>query len=228
MPPYAAPLQLTSMPLPRRSLHSYPQRFLHLRLLSTESIPSSSSTPSPPPPNPPPSRASRSHLIPAPRPSNSSRSRTQTHSSNPHRFQALPQLPHNFGANQLLSVPTTTRHLLESIVAQFDAPIRYAFAYGSGVFEQDGYLSNAPDRPMLDFMFAVSHPSHWHSINLARNPSHYALHARLFGSDFISRMQDLGPGVWFNPYVTINGTVRLTLSSSLYALTCLVRLSSMV
>jgi mitochondrial translocator assembly and maintenance protein 41 len=199
------------MPLHRRSLRSYPRwSSTFLRQLSTESIPSSSSTSSPPPPNPPPSsRATRSRLIPGPRPSNSSRN--QTHSRISPHSQALPQLPHNFGANQLLSVPTTTRHLLESIVSQFDAPIRYAFAYGSGVFEQDGYLTNTPNRPMLDFMFAVSHPSHWHSINLARHPSHYALHARLFGSDFVSRMQDLGPGVWFNPYVTVNGVVRTTL-----------------
>jgi len=67
---------------------------------------------------------------------------------------------------------------------------------------------------VLDFMFAVSHPAHWHSINLAMNPSHYALHARLFGSDFISRMQDFGPGVWFNPYVTINGvTIKYGVTS---------------
>ena len=204
------PWRKTSMQLPYRSLQSYSRWSSFSRRLSTESIPSSSSTSSPPPPNPPPSsRASRSRLIPGPRPSNSSSN--QTYSRISPRLQALPQLPHNFGANQLLSVPTTTRHLLESIVSQFDAPVRYAFAYGSGVFEQDGYLTNTPNRPMLDFMFAVSHPSHWHSINLARNPSHYALHARIFGSDFVSRIQDLGPGVWFNPFVTVNGVVRTTL-----------------
>ena len=202
---HAASAAVNVMQLLRHSLHSYP-RCLHFRRLSTESVPNSS-TSSPPPPNPPStSRASRSRLIPAPRPIDSFRN--QTDPRIPPRSQGLPQLPHNFGANQFLSVPTTTRHLLESIVSQFDAPIRYAFAYGSGVFEQDGYLSNTPNRPMLDFMFAVSHPGHWHSINLARNPSHYALHARIFGSDFVSRMQDFGPGVWFNPYVTVNGTVR--------------------
>lgn len=213
------------MPLPRRSFQSY-FRWSPLRQLSTDSVPSSSPTPSPPPHNPPPSRAFRSRLIPGPRPSDFSR--TQVNSSTSRRFQPLPQLPHNFGANQLLSVPTTTRFLLENIVAQFDAPIRYAFAYGSGVFEQDGYLSDTPDRRMLDFMFAVSHPNHWHSINLARNPSHYALHARLFGSDFISRMQDLGPGVWFNPYVTVNDIVCLAVYSFLYSLTHCVRPLSMV
>jgi len=89
-------------------------------------------------------------------------------------------------------------------VAKFNAPVRYAFAYGSGVFEQDGYDSQA-ERPMLDFMFAVTHASHFHSINLHQHPAHYPLHARLFGSSYVARMEELGPGVWFNAYVPMNG-----------------------
>ncbi|KAF8516321.1 mitochondrial matrix Mmp37-domain-containing protein [Hysterangium stoloniferum] len=188
-------------------------RFSSQGHLSTEPISSTNpNTPLPPPPAAP-LRVPRSRLVPSPRPANSHASKSSELPRTSSR-RALPALPHNFGANQLLSVPSTTRALLEGIVAQFDAPIRYAFAYGSGVFEQDGYQKHDPDRPMLDFMFAVSHPGHWHSINLARNPSHYALHARLFGSDFVSRMQALGPGVWFNPYVTINGvTVKYGVTS---------------
>lgn len=102
----------------------------------------------------------------------------------------------------------STRALLESIVAQFHAPIRYAFAYGSGVFEQDGYTTSNPqskDGPMLDFMFAVSHPSHWHDLNMHQFPSHYPLYARALGSEFISRVQEISPGVWFNAYVPMKG-----------------------
>jgi hypothetical protein len=51
----------------------------------------------------------------------------------------VPVLPPQFGRNQVLEVPDRTRALLEEIAAGFDAPIRYAFAYGSGVFNQDGY-----------------------------------------------------------------------------------------
>src|SRR5262249_16251982 len=93
------------------------------------SIEPTSSTDIPQPPPPPSKHAtatakqSRIRLSPAPRP------------AVPHRHQALPHLPPTFGQNQLLSVPNSTRALLESIVADFDAPIRYAFAYGSGVFE---------------------------------------------------------------------------------------------
>jgi mitochondrial translocator assembly and maintenance protein 41 len=109
----------------------------------------------------------------------------------------------------LLSVPNSTRALLEEIVATFNSPIRYAFAYGSGVFEQEGTSLEKDKKPVLDFIFAVSHPEHWHSINLAQNPSHYALHARVLGSDFVGKVQNWGrAAVWFNPFVPVSGVVR--------------------
>lgn len=58
---------------------------------------------------------------------------------------------------------------------------------------------------MLDFMFAVTHPAHWHSINMQQHPSHYPLHARILGSSYISRVEEINPGVWFNAYVPMNG-----------------------
>ncbi|KAF5369318.1 hypothetical protein D9758_002729 [Tetrapyrgos nigripes] len=138
-----------------------------------------------------------SRLYPSPRP------------ASPRTHPVLTHLPPTFGRNQFLPVSNSTRALLESIVAEFNAPIRYAFAYGSGVFEQAGYSQTKdprdPDSPMLDFMFAVTHPDHFHSINMHQHPSHYTLHARLFGSDYVSRVQALGPGVWFNAYVPMKG-----------------------
>jgi translocator assembly and maintenance protein 41 len=99
--------------------------------------------------------------------------------------------------------------MLESVVAKFDAPIRYAFAYGSGVFEQDGYGESTVSPPMIDFMFGVTHSAHWHSINMQQHPGHYPLHARALGSAFVSRIEDISPGVWFNTYVQINGVVSM-------------------
>jgi translocator assembly and maintenance protein 41 len=103
--------------------------------------------------------------------------------------------------------------LLESIVAKFDAPIRYAFAYGSGVFEQDGYANTSSTSveaktPMLDFMFAVTHPAHFHSINMQQHPNHYPIHARMLGSSYVSRIEEVGPGVWFNAYIPMKDAVR--------------------
>ncbi|KAG2351155.1 Mmp37-domain-containing protein [Suillus spraguei] len=119
-----------------------------------------------------------------------------------HKQQALPTLPPSFGRNQVLPVPDSTRTLLENIVGSFEAPIRYAFAYGSGVFEQAGYekQEDKEDRPMLDFIFAVTHSDHWHSINMQQHPGHYPLHARVLGSSFVSKTQELSPGLWFNAF----------------------------
>ena len=99
------------------------------------------------------------------------------------------------------------RVLLQSIVEDFNAPIRYAFAYGSGVFEQDGYQTEKGAPPMLDFMFAMTHPAHFHSINMAQHPSYYAMYARTFGSSFVTRVEEFGPGIWFNAFVKAQGRV---------------------
>ncbi|KAG6820725.1 hypothetical protein H0H93_012778 [Arthromyces matolae] len=171
---------------------------LVVRTFATESV---HSTPGDLPPPPPPSnlpntssKPRQTSLYLRPRPAIS------------HNHSTIPPLPPTFGRNQLLPVPDSTRALLEAIVSQFDAPIRYAFAYGSGVFEQDGYDSlNDQDKPMLDFIFAVTHPAHFHSINMHQHPNHYPLHARLLGSSYVSRLEAFGPGVWFNPYVSMGG-----------------------
>lgn len=177
-----------------------------IRSLSTDTDNASKSTKTPPPPPSKHPTTSKSRMLdPKPRPAVS------------HHHQSLPSLPANFGRNQLLPVSKQTRALLESIVAQFDAPIRYAFAYGSGVFEQDGYTqesAKAGEAPMLDFMFAVTHPDHWHSINMHQHPSHYALHSRILGSSFVSRVEDINPGVWFNAYVPMQGVVSFTIQMS--------------
>jgi translocator assembly and maintenance protein 41 len=58
---------------------------------------------------------------------------------------------------------------------------------------------------MVDFIFGVSHPEHWHSINIQQNPHHYS-GLRFLGSGAVSLVQEkVGAGVYFNPYVTING-----------------------
>ncbi|KAJ7935659.1 mitochondrial matrix Mmp37-domain-containing protein [Mycena leptocephala] len=185
-----------------RHPHNYSVPAVLVRSLTTETFHPTPELPPPPPPKRP--QQSRSRLYPQPRPAVS------------HQHQALPNLPATFGRNQLLPVSNSTRALLESIVEQFDAPIRYAFAYGSGVFEQDGYpvKQSTSDGPMLDFMFAVTHPAHFHSINMQQHPSHYTLHARVLGSSYVSTVQDFGPGVWFNAYIPMAGvTIKYGVTS---------------
>ena len=60
---------------------------------------------------------------------------------------------------------------------------------------------------MIDFIFGVSYTQHWHSLNLQQHRDHYSAVGSL-GSYAVSRIQDnWGAGVYFNPYVTVNGTL---------------------
>ncbi|OAV99937.1 hypothetical protein PTTG_01447 [Puccinia triticina 1-1 BBBD Race 1] len=118
------------------------------------------------------------------------------------------RLPPRFAGNQLLPVRAALSGELGAIISSFRPPIRYAFAYGSAVFPQKSYPQRN-SHAMLDFIFAVSHPSHWHSINLRHNPSHYSLPARILGSPGVTWLQEHGPGagLWFNVQAKINDRV---------------------
>lgn len=60
---------------------------------------------------------------------------------------------------------------------------------------------------MIDFIFGVTDTQHWHLINLAQHRDHYSM-LGLFGSGIVSKVQDSwGAGVYFNPYVTVNGLI---------------------
>lgn len=137
------------------------------------------------------------------------------------------QLPHrHFGFNQHMLVNDEFKEALRQVLWQFRAPIRYAFAYGSGVFPQSdpdkmdpSSLSPHPNPPeavkkwqksggkVIDFIFGVTYTEHWHSLNLTQHRDHYSFLGSL-GSGIVSRVQDtraFGAGVYFNPYVTVNG-----------------------
>ena len=60
---------------------------------------------------------------------------------------------------------------------------------------------------MIDFIFGVSYSQHWHSLNLSQHRDHYSALGSL-GSYMVSQTQDkFGAGVYFNPFVTVNGTL---------------------
>ncbi|TPX48791.1 phosphatidate cytidylyltransferase [Synchytrium endobioticum] len=88
------------------------------------------------------------------------------------------------------------------VISAFDAPIRYAIAYGSGVFPQQGQKK---ENSMIDFIFGVTHPEHWHSLNIRQNPQHYSF-LSAFGSRSIAILQErVGAGLYYNPDVNVNG-----------------------
>jgi mitochondrial translocator assembly and maintenance protein 41 len=138
------------------------------------------------------------------------------------KFSELPTK--NFGVNQHIIINEEFKEALRQILWQFRAPIRYAFAYGSGVFPQNAATSGGsstlhPNPPqaisnvqkggqkMIDFIFGVSYTQHWHSLNIQQHRDHYSALASL-GSYAVSRVQEsIGAGVYFNPYITVNGVL---------------------
>ncbi|KAJ3413111.1 Mitochondrial translocator assembly and maintenance protein 41 [Chytridiales sp. JEL 0842] len=96
---------------------------------------------------------------------------------------------------------------LQKILEDFNAPVRFAAGYGSGVLKQDGYddFGDAQSGPMVDLIFAVTHSEHWHSLNLRQNRAHYSLYGAL-GAKSVSVLQDtIGGRIYYNPNVIING-----------------------
>ena len=138
------------------------------------------------------------------------------------KFSELPGK--NFGVNQHMIINEEFKEALRQILWKFRAPIRYAFAYGSGVFPQSaggggGSTTLHPSPPdavtkvqggnqkMIDFIFGVSYTQHWHSLNLQDHRDHYSALGSL-GSYAVTKVQDsFGAGVYFNPYITVNGTL---------------------
>ncbi|CAM1503218.1 Fc.00g079940.m01.CDS01 [Cosmosporella sp. VM-42] len=141
-------------------------------------------------------------------------------------IKSFEDLPHRlFGANQHMIINYELKEALRMMLRQFNAPIIYCFAYGSGVFPQDAARKSVteaefravhPHPPdalvksqrgnpkMIDFIFGVTHTQHWHSINMKQHRDHYSGIASL-GSGLVSRVQNWGAGVYFNPYVEVNG-----------------------
>lgn len=64
----------------------------------------------------------------------------------------------------------------------------------------------------MDFILAVSHPDHFHSVNMSQNPKHYPMLARLLGSSVAGFVQRGGAGLWYNPYVKVGDEVSRLLS----------------
>lgn len=105
-------------------------------------------------------------------------------------------------SNQAIEIESGLQRELDGILNSFDAPITYAFGYGSGVFKQVGYDST--DKPQIDLILAVEDPVEFHSRNIKQNSHHYSS-LKYFGPKVISRFQDVGAGIYFNPYANING-----------------------
>lgn len=126
----------------------------------------------------------------------------------------------------------TSNDDLSAIISAFPTgSICHALGYGSGVFVQK--LSSNDDEstrkrrsstvddsseilikpsteascsPMIDVILVVHDAQQFHEKNIAKHPSHYSsLASIVFGSTGVASVQNLGPGVYFNPYSNIAG-----------------------
>lgn len=59
---------------------------------------------------------------------------------------------------------------------------------------------------MLDLIFAVDDPIHWHAENLKKNWDHYSA-LRHFGSKAIGYIQSCTAGIYYNPMVKMDDQV---------------------
>ena len=79
----------------------------------------------------------------------------------------------------------------------YDWPL--AFAYGSGVFKQEGNISRGN---MVDFILVVENSEEWHTQNLVMNPKDYSGFMSMLGGKMLGDIQDrLGAKCYFNNYI---------------------------
>lgn len=92
--------------------------------------------------------------------------------------------------------------LFQNVVSKFPSGVSLAFAYGSGVFKQEGNIS--PDN-MIDFVFVVENSREWHAENMHLHPSHYSFLANLGISTVVNVQDNYGAGVYYNTLVPFEG-----------------------
>jgi translocator assembly and maintenance protein 41 len=94
-----------------------------------------------------------------------------------------------------------------AILTQFPR-VSFAFAYGSGVFEQQQQTSSssAAAPPLVDLIFAVEDADTWHRENILNNADHYAWWLRATPLALgVSQLQQ--NAVFFNPFVAVGNVV---------------------
>lgn len=100
-----------------------------------------------------------------------------------------------------------SKHLdqYEAILEQFPGGIQMAFAYGSGVFKQEGQSDAQVKGNMIDLIFVVDDSYSWHYKNMKQNGKHYSF-LKFLGAKQVSNIQEkYGAAVYFNTKVQCAG-----------------------
>lgn len=97
--------------------------------------------------------------------------------------------------SSLATIPPMFAKIISSFPSQY---FTHCFAYGSGVFKQDGIKTS---KPMIDLIFVVENSNKFHLENLEKNPSHYS-GLKYLGPRLISSFQEhWGAKVYFNTLI---------------------------
>ena len=98
---------------------------------------------------------------------------------------------------------------LGAVLSDFP-PVAGAFAYGSAIFQQRGYVESGAPKPadapeqllratMTDLVFVVDDAEQWHGANLERHAAHYSGIGRWLGArGMLPRAQAVGAGIYYN------------------------------
>lgn len=112
---------------------------------------------------------------------------------------------------QLRQYTATGNHRLSNldnygaILEQFPEGIQMAFAYGSGVFKQQGQSDTQVKKNMIDLIFVVDDSYKWHHKNIKQNKKHYSC-LKYFGAKQVANIQEkYGAAVYFNTKVQCAG-----------------------
>lgn len=106
--------------------------------------------------------------------------------------------------SNIVDVPAASG-LYQRIIQSFPDGIQMAFAYGSGVIQQQGHKD--PSANMIDFIFVVDQPKTWHQENIKRNSKHYSF-LKYLGSKNVTRIQtNYGARVYFNTLVPFENRI---------------------
>lgn len=103
-----------------------------------------------------------------------------------------------------ITIPKDLKTHLKSIVKEF-VPHKNCFGYGSGVFPQQGNQDFSKNQ--IDMLLSVENPLEWHKLNIKKNPDHYSsLKYTIDIPKIFEKIQGMGAGIYFNPFVKINGS----------------------
>ena len=113
--------------------------------------------------------------------------------------RSLSRILNTFGSKRCIHSDVARLDFFQRALQRFPKSCDLAFAYGSGVFKQEGNVSKSN---MTDFILVVNNSEEWHTENLKVNPKDYSGIMSVLGPKVISEIQDkFGAKCYFNTLI---------------------------